>query len=213
MSTFHFVTKLDLTVLLGRKAKNAAELHAALHEVPAMSVYFHTHRFLEQHHYLSPEPPNDFAYWVTNVLNDDVLGERLASIDIMQFISIEEIRQRFLLLLEDYLKTTDRRIDCPKGEEFHFMSCQTFSFPTRFEASTLREFRDCIEQVSINAIYYHMFDARMRPELGNNDFSIWIRDIGYPDVAQAIQSLDPYSHTLEGLRKAIIRLIDEYGRN
>ncbi len=100
-----------MTLLLGRKAKNATELYAGLREVPATSVYFHTHRFLQQHHYLSPEPPNDFAYWVTNVLNDDILGERLASIDIMQFVSIEDIRQRFLTLLEEYLRddrTEDR---------------------------------------------------------------------------------------------------------
>jgi len=210
MSTFQFMTKSDLTLLLGRKAKNATELHAGLREVPAMSVYFHTHRFLQQHHYLSPEPPNDFAYWVTNVLNDDILGERLASIDIMQFTSIEEIRQRFLSLLEGYLQAAERKIDCPRGEEFHFMSCQTFAFPTPYVATTLREFRDILEKVSINTIYYHMFDARMRPELGNNDFSIWIRDSGYPELATAIQALDPYSHTLEGLRKAVTRLIGDY---
>jgi hypothetical protein len=213
MSTFRFMTKSDLSVLLGRKARNAVELHAGLREVPAMSVYFHTHRFLQQHHYLSPEPPNDFAYWVTNVLNDDILGERLASIDIMQFVSIEEIRQQFLSLLEEYLKSAERIIDCPRGEEFHFMSCQVFAFPTPYVATTLGEFRDMVEKVSIESIYYHMFDARMRPEFGNNDFSIWLRDSGYPDLATAIQALDPYSRTLEGLRKAVIKLIENHGTN
>jgi hypothetical protein len=70
-----------------------------------------------------------------------------------------------------------------------------------------------LRKVSINTIYYHMFDARMRPELGNNDFSIWIRDSGYPDLAAAIQALDPYSRTLEGLRNAVIKLIDGYVRD
>jgi hypothetical protein len=213
MSTFQFMTKSDLTLLLGRKAKNAAQLSAGVREVPAMSVYYHTHRFLQQHHYLSPEPPNDFAYWVTNVLNDDVLGERLASIDIMQFVSIEEIRQRVLSILEEYLQTAERKIDCPRGEEFHFMSCQTFAFPTPYVATSLSEFRDMLAKISINSIYYHMFDAHMRPELGNNDFSIWIRDCGYPVLATSIQALDPYSHTLEGLRKAVTRLVEDYARD
>jgi hypothetical protein len=204
------MTKLDLTLLLGRKAKNASELFTGLREVPVMSVYYHTHRYLQQHHYLSPEPPNDFAYWVTNVLNDDVLGERLASIDIMQYVAVEEIRKSFLAILEDYLQTSERKIDCPPGEEFHFISCQTFAFPTPYAAATLREFRDILGKVSINTIYYHMFDARMRPELGNNDFSIWIRDLGYADLAERIHALDPYSHTLEGLRKAVLRLIEEH---
>jgi hypothetical protein len=205
------MTKLDLTLLLGRKAKNATELLAGLREVPAMSVYYHTHRFLQQHHYLSPEPPNDFAYWVTNVLNDDALGERLASIDIVQFTGIEEIRERFLTILEEYLPGAERKIDSPPGEEFHFISCQTFAFPTPYTAETLGEFRAMLEKVSINTLYYHMFDARMRPELGKNDFSIWIRDIGYPDLAERIHNLDPYSRTLEGLRKSVIRLIEAYG--
>ncbi len=213
MSAFQFMSKLDLTLLLGRKARNATELHAGLRDVPAMSVYYHTHHFLQQHHYLSPEPPNDFAYWVTNVLNDDVLGEQLASIDIMQFVSIEDIRQRFLTILEENLQTAERKIDCPRGEEFHFMSCQTFVLPTPYSATTLQEFRDILEKISINVLYYHMFDARMRPELGNNDFSIWIRDIGHPDLAEAIHALDPYSHTLEGLRKAVIKLIDNHASN
>jgi hypothetical protein len=207
------MTKLDLTLLLGRKAKNATELYAALREVPAMSVYYHTHRFLQQHHYLSPEPPNDFAYWVTNVLNDDVLGEQLASIDIMQFVSIEGIREQVLSILGEYLKTAERKVDCPRGEEFHFMSCQTFVVPTPYSATTLREFRDVLEKVSFNVLYYHMFDARMRPELGNDDFSIWVRDSGYPELALAIHALDPYSHTLEGLRKAVIKLMDNHGSN
>jgi Family of unknown function (DUF5752) len=213
MSAFQFMTKSDLTLLLGRKARNATELHAGLREVPEMSVYYHTHRFLQQHHYLSPEPPNDFAYWVTNVLNDDILGEQLASIDIMQFVSIEEIRQRFLSLLDEYLQTAERKVDCPRGEEFHFMSCQTFTFPTPYVATTLGEFRDILERISINTIYYHMFDARMRPELGNNDFSVWLRDSGYPELAKAIQALDPYSYTLEGLRKAVMRLTEDYAND
>jgi hypothetical protein len=31
-----------------------------------------------QHQKLSPEPPNDFAHWVTTALQEDELGERLA---------------------------------------------------------------------------------------------------------------------------------------
>jgi hypothetical protein len=213
MGPFQFMTKSDLTLLLGRKARNVSELYDGLREVPTTSVYYHTHRYLQQHHYLSPEPPNDFAYWATNVLNDDILGERLASIDIMQFVSIEDLRQRFLSLLESFLQTTERKIDCPRGEEFHFMACQTFVLPTPYAATTLGEFREILEKVSFGTISYHMFDARMRPELGNNDFSIWIRDKGYPELAAAIQGLDTYSHTLEGLRKAIIRLVGKHVGN
>ncbi len=210
MDPFQFMTKADLALLLGRKARNARELFEGLRDVPAMSIYYHTHRYLQEHHYLSPEPPNDFAFWVTTVLNDDALGERLASIDIIQCVSVEEIRDRFLGLLGDHLARDERAIDCPRGEEFHFMSCQTFVFPTPYTATDLGEFREALEHVTFGTLYYHMFDARMRPALGANDFSLWIRDIGYPALAEAIQALDPYTYTLDGLRRTIIRLIDDH---
>ncbi|MBI2231457.1 MAG: hypothetical protein HYU46_20455, partial [Deltaproteobacteria bacterium] len=85
MSAFHFFTKLDQTLLLGLRATTIQELLIGIRSVPDASIYFHTHRFLHQHHFLSPEPPNDFAYWVTNVLGDDALAERLWSVDPVRF--------------------------------------------------------------------------------------------------------------------------------
>src|SRR5216684_1005798 len=90
---FHFKTKFDQTILLGKKAKTIPELLDHLRVVPEASIYHHTHRFLQQHHYLSPEPPNDFAYWVITVLSEDALGELLSSIDIIQFQRIDDLRK------------------------------------------------------------------------------------------------------------------------
>ena len=81
---FYFCSELHLVKLLGLKAKNPVELLNHITQVPKASIYYHTHRFLQQHHYLSPEPPNDFAYWTTNILALEALGERLASVDIIR---------------------------------------------------------------------------------------------------------------------------------
>ncbi len=96
---FRFNTKVDQTILLGKKARNIEELYPGIRSTPDASIYFHTHKFLQQHHYLSPEPPNDFAYWVTNILNEAALGERLSSIDIIQFDKISSLRKRFIPLI------------------------------------------------------------------------------------------------------------------
>lgn len=210
MSPFFFTTKYDQTLLLGRRARNASELAEGIAEIPAMSVYFHTHHFLEQHHFLSPEPPNDFAYWATNVLNDDLLGEQLSSIDVIQCQTIEQIRELLLRVLDPYLAAAKHLADCPQGEDFHFMSCRTFTLPTPYSASSLDEFCVALEKVSVSSLYYHMFDARLRPELGRNDFTIWFRDNGYKELAEALQNLDPYTYTLEGLRKTIVKLVQRY---
>src|SRR6266436_2765902 len=88
---FRFSSSLDLTVLTHRRARDLAEMVGHLKEVSGAVIYYHTHHFLVQHQYLSPEPPNDFAYWVTNVLQEDRLGEQLAAIDTVRFSSLKSL--------------------------------------------------------------------------------------------------------------------------
>jgi len=210
MLPFAFHTKLEQTLLLGRKARNLRMLTDGIREVPDASIYHHTHRFLLQHHYLSPEPPNDFAYWVTEVLNDKVLGERLSSIDIIQFGSIGALRERLLAVLEDHTAGVERIVDAPRGEEFHFLASRIFVLPTTYVAASLDQFREFLGRVTINSIYYHMFDARLRLGRGDNDFSRWLDDEGFRDLAAEIRNLDPYTQTLEGLRNRLTAMVSEY---
>jgi hypothetical protein len=210
MQPFHFHTKLDQTLLLGIQARNAADLLAGIRQVPAGSIYHHTHRFLQRHHYLSPEPPNDFAYWMTAMINDDALGEQLASIDVIQFRTIPQLRDAFIAVLENALNSAEKVRDCIRGEEFQFMATRTFVLETPLIAHNLTEFRDMLGTVSIKSLYYHMFDARLRLAQGENDFSLWFHDLGYAALGDAVSRLDPYNCTLEGLRNDIITLVDSH---
>jgi hypothetical protein len=208
---FHFMTRLNLVELLGCNAKNARELLAGLQDVPGSSVYYHTHRFIQQHLDLSPEPPNDFAFWITNALGQDALGEQLASVDTIRFHSITSLRKALLNILEKALaEPNGRNGDCQEGEEFHFLSCRTFILPTAYEAAGLSEFRDIVRKISIDSIYYHMFEARLRLENGDNDFSDWFQKLGQTGLAREISRLDPYNVTLEGLRRTIIQKVSAY---
>ena len=207
---FRFNTKLDQTILLGTKAKNIPELLNGLRSAPDVSIYFHTHKFLQQYHYLSPEPPNDFAYWVTNILNEAALGERLSSIDIIQFDKISSLRKRFVKIIEDYLETSHRSVDAPAGQEFFFMSAQTFVFATPYAAHNLGEFREILSKVSVHSLCYHVFDAALRMEQGENDFSVWFRKMGPGSLAGRVRRLDPYTYTLEGLRQKLIQMVAQY---
>jgi hypothetical protein len=209
--SFHFMTRLNLVELLGRRAKNVRELLSGLREIPGSSVYYHTHRFIQQHHYLSPEPPNDFAFWVTNALGHDALGERLASIDTVRFRSLGTLRAAFVDILTQALDGRRAPVaDCQPGEEFHFMSCRTFILPTPYEARSLGEFREIVQKISIDSIYFHVFEARLRLEKGDNDFSDWFEDLGENELAGALSRLDPYTCTLEGLRQQIIQIVGEH---
>ena len=208
---FHFLTRLNLVELLGLQARNTRTLLEGLRQVPGSSIYYHTHRFIQQHLYLSPEPPNDFAFWVTNALGRDALGEQLASIDTIKFRRIENLRENFISILESsFLEKNERNGDCQEGEEFHFMSCRTFILPTPYEARDLKEFRRVLQKIGINSIYYHVFEAKLHLDKGENDFSNWFEEIGEKQSAQDINRLDPYTVTLEGLRKIIIHHVSRY---
>ena len=210
MDAFNFNTKLDQTLLLGVRANTIEELLAGVKSVPDSSIYFHTHRFLNQHQYLSPEPPNDFAYWVSNILADDVLGERLWSVDIVRFHSIHELRQKLIAILGAHLASAERKIECAAGEEFHFMASRTFVLSTGYAARSLAEFAEILGKVSIHSIYFHVFDAKLRLRNDENDFSRWFRGLGKTELAEASRRLDPYSHTLDGLRRELIALVKKH---
>jgi hypothetical protein len=204
MEEFRFHTKADQTILLGIRAATVGELLEGMRIAPPSSIYFHTHHFLQQHHFLSPEPPNDFAYWVTEVLTDAALGEALSSVDVVQFHQITSLQRRFIDILTEHEQGKRAGARAPDGHEFHFMASRTFVFETPFVASTLEEFQGVLRRISISSIYYHMFDAKLRLERGENDFSRWFTAIGRPDLAGEVKRLDPYTHTLEGLRKRLL---------
>jgi len=208
---FEFYTRLNLPLLLGVKARSIPELLEGIRGAPGASIYYHTHRFLQQHHYLSPEPPNDFAFWVTGSLGLDALGERLASVDTVRFRTIKGLQKKFVEILEAYGRENSAPSTvCPEGEEFHFLSCRTFILPTGSKARDLAEFLSVIKTVSINSIYFHMFEARMRLERGENDFSNWFEGIGNKDLAAEVARLDPYTMTLEGLRKILVQKVERH---
>jgi uncharacterized protein DUF5752 len=206
---FDFQTSLNLTLLTGQRAHDLAELLERIRVVPGSVIYHHTHRFLVQHQYLSPEPPNDFAYWVSNILLERTLGEELAAIDILRFSTIHDLRAELIRVIEQFLESSAEVRAAPPGMEFHFMRSVSFVMATGMTARDLREFRDALHRIPPSSISFHMFDARLRLERGDNDFSSWLeKGLGETAVAAAIRRLDPYTLTTDGLRRAIIGLID-----
>jgi hypothetical protein len=82
---------------------------------------------------------------------------------------------------------------------------------TPYVATNLAGFVEVLKQISISSLYYHMFDAKLRLEKGENDFSRWFRDSGFVKLADEVSQLDPYRYTLEGLRKRILSLVEKHG--
>ncbi|HHT9136214.1 MAG TPA: DUF5752 family protein [Candidatus Wunengus sp. YC60] len=209
---FRFYTQLHIPELTGLRAANLQELLDLIKTVPGSVIYHHTHRFLQQHQYLSPEPPNDFAYWITGILGEEELGEELFSIDTIQYTTIRELRDEIVRTIENYIVQHPRSLQkfATPGEEFHFVKSVSFVFQTPYTVSDLKEFQAVLQRVTINSIYFHMFESRLRIGRGTNDFSNWLDDsLSEKKLANKIASLDPYTHTMENLRITLIKLIEK----
>ena len=208
---FIFYSSLHLVELTKVRAVSLPELVGHIRAIDSSSIYFHTHQFVRQHLYLSPEPPNDFAYWVSDVLNDERLGEALSAIDITAFPSIGSIREALISTIESELEKRPRlkNLICPEGEEFNFLKSVGFILPTDYKASDLYEFSNHLRHISLDSIYFHMFEARLRLERPTNDFSYWIAtSLGEEELAVNVARIDPYTQTGEGIRATILKLLD-----
>lgn len=213
-SEFVFYTSLELVEATGYKATNIKNLLEIIKIVDNSSIFYHTHRYFREHHFMRDEYSSDFAQWVMNSLHESELGEKLAAIDIHQFSDIETLRNAIINSIDAGLSGGIRVRDAPKGMEFYFCKSISIIMPTNHKARTLDEFVQALGMASINSLYFHLFEARLRLRKNTNDFSNWIDDgMGNPDLARKIENLDPYLHTLGELRDGIIKLINKDGNS
>lgn len=209
-SDFEFYTCNHLNRLLKISARNIKELLQGLESVPDSSIYAHTFKFVRSHHYLINEPSNDFAYWTINIYKDEELGEILSSVNPFEYNTISELRKRFCDIIKDYLiKGRKRLIDVPDGQEFNFIDCLSLIYPLRIRATNIYEFCEAIEKISLNSIYFHMFEARLRLHRADNDFTLWLKDMGEQRKAEEISKLNIYYMNLSEIREEIIKILKQ----
>lgn len=84
---FFFNTSAHLLRITEYKANTLSELLDALRECPEDSIFQHTFRTLEEHHFLREAFSNDFAQWVLTACNMPRLAERFAGVDVREFTS------------------------------------------------------------------------------------------------------------------------------
>jgi len=208
---FRFYTSLGLVELTGQKARNVSELVEIIKQVDDSSIFYHTHRYLREYHFLKEECSSDFGQWAFDSVQEMALGEKLANIDILNFTDIKSLREAITAVLEDYILSGVRIWNVPSGKELHFCRLVSVIMPTKYVATDLGEFSHALKNISINSLYFHLFEARLRLGRKTNDFSHWIEDaLGNPPLARSIEALDPYNHTLNELRTKIIDLIERH---
>jgi small-conductance mechanosensitive channel len=210
LKPFQFYTRLHLKELTGLKARKLTELVNVLKSAPDSVIYYHTHHFLEEHQFLTPEPANDFALWVDDSLDEHVLSEKLANIDTFAYYSLDALKSMIILVIEQYMADNPASRSVKGENDFHFLKSNSIVVPTRYLASDLREFVEVLRKITIDSLYYHIFESRLRLQKRSNDFSVWIRDsFGEHDLADKIDGLVPYTSTIEAMRSFIIHNIEK----
>jgi len=205
---FYFNSASHLLRIGRQRASNLNELLEALRTCPDDSIFQHTFRTLQEHHFIREGFSNDFAHWAFAACNEVGLAERLAALDVREFTSLKLLRERVVAIVEEYLRKNPRAGERQALEPFYFCASDSVVVPTPLVARNLAEFADALEKVSVHSIYYHFIEARLRLKLNTNDFSLWLEEeLDLGQLADRLNRIDIYTSTLQEVRSAIRRAV------
>lgn len=207
---FEFKQCVSILKSTGKKAKSLRELRNVIAVVSDESIFHHTYQYFLKGHFF--EYTNDFAHWAGESLEERALSEHLSNIDPYAFKTIDELRQELLNVIDSYLKNFPEPREAMPGDEFYFNETITLTFHAGIRVRNLAEFLIAIKYIDAAAIYYHFYDARVR--LGVDDFSMWIEEsLGKKEPAEKIKAIDPFMHSIEGIREHILEAVEADVRN
>jgi hypothetical protein len=211
---FQFVTAPFLSRINNQVAGTLSELRDGLDHASDASIFYHTFQTLGRHHFLTEGFSNDFAQWVLASLNRAGLAERLAGIDIRDYVSIAELRADLLRMIQEHCEAEPRDAELSAFEPFYFCEAVEVTAPLDLEARTLEQFRDGIAHIGHGSFYHHFIASRLRLQLKTNDFSYWLENnLGLPDLASRCNRIDIYAHTIDTARQRMIATIDQEMRH
>lgn len=206
---FIFIGCVELRQALDQRATDERELLDRLEDVPAGSVFYHTHGYFLRHRPITTAYGNDFAAWVAVQVRDQVLAERLAVVNPFEFATLEELREELASVIDDHLLRLSSVPRVEFGDPFHFQQSHIVEVPLGAPAHTLAEFRTGLAEVDASAIYFHMVEARARLGRRSGDFAEWIRtSLERSDLADRIGRIDTYMTSLERVRARVLSLVD-----
>lgn len=207
---FYFNTSEHLLRIGRQKATTLSELWQALQTCPDDSIFQHTFRTLQEHHFIRQGFSNDFAHWCLSACNEPALAEHLASVDVREFTAIDGLRRRMVGIVDEFLQQQPRSGSKAGHEPFYFCASDIVVLPTPFAPDSVSGFLDGLRQVSIHSIHHHFIEARLRLHLMSNDFSQWVEEeLGLPQAADAIEQIDIYTNTMEGVRQQIATIVEQ----
>src|SRR5438270_9464613 len=119
---FYFNSAEHLIRIESERAANLNELLTAIRSCSDESIFQHTFRTLQEHHFIREGYSNDFAHWAFFACNETTLAERLSAVDVREFTTLGALRDHIACTLGDYLKNYPNIGDRAALEPFYFCS-------------------------------------------------------------------------------------------
>jgi len=207
---FYFYTSSSLVELTGEKANTLEELLVLLRRCTGSAIFYHVFQSFRERHFAIEKYHSDFAQWVSTSMDEETLAEKLGSLDIRDFTSIRSLRELMIKTIEEYVHQYPQSKERQGKTPFFFCQSVSVVMPTKHIAWGLEDFYQIIERIGIRSIHYHLIEARLRLGIHTNDFSNWFRDsLRKEKLAQRVEDIDIYLHTLEEIRKKILHHIEK----
>lgn len=206
---FQFMTASYLTCVENVQATTISDLLEGLDHASDAAIFNHTFQSLGRYHFLTEGFSNDFAEWALSAVNRPQLAERLASIDVRDYVSIAELRGDLKRIVAEFCEQHPREASQLAFEPFYFCQALEVSVPLTWDAATLAGFRAGLERLSHASFYYHFIASRLRLQLRTNDFSHWFSTaLGLEQLANRANRIDIYTNTLDTARAELIQLVE-----
>src|SRR5882724_10940380 len=119
-SPFYFNSASHLLRIGREKATTLQELLEAIRTCPESSIFQHTFQTLAEHHFIREGFSNDFAHWALASCNQPGLAEQLASVDVREYTSLSDLRERFIEIVASHLQRNPADAAKIAAETFYF---------------------------------------------------------------------------------------------
>jgi Family of unknown function (DUF5752) len=205
---FQFATASYLIRICNQKATSLSELQRGLAECTDASIFYHTFHSLRRHHFITEGFSDDFAQWIMAGCNQPELAERLAALDLRDYLNLSDLRNDLRSLVADYCQSNPGRAAQESFEPFYFSEAIEVSLPLNIEVQTLEDFWNVLAELSNASFHFHFVTSRLRLHLLTNDFSLWFSTgLGLDNLAQRASRIDIYTNTLVLARRQLLVLI------
>ena len=208
---FQFCSSASLVKLTGLRAYNLEELLQLVRSCPSSSIFYHTFAAFRKMREVQAPYTNDFAVWILRYLHEEALTEKLMALDLSDYDTVEDLRFHLVEIIENFREEKRSAFEKMADVPFYLSDVVRFVYLTDKFAYDLASFRQLLETVSADSLYYHLIESRLQTKPHTDDFSRWIEESGPGgDLAHEIRQIDIHLHTLEELREKLLEVIDEH---